>query len=528
MGRSMSPADAPDQLERVPAPVTIRNEALNRSFEVFLKGASIYQSEYELGPDNQEVFRSTEKIEYVIGAGENGFAYIARRGSYLIQAPLSYYSETKAWGLSPGYDFGDYGFSRTIGPSCIVCHSGLPNVAPTSDGSYGDPPFRQLAIGCENCHGPGQLHVEERLKGLPLQEGVDHTIVNPRHLPPWLADNICMTCHQGGDVRVLKPGKTYLDYRPGTPLDETVAIFAVPFRRDAPPDSALLQHFSLMVLSKCYEKSGRKLSCITCHDPHEQPSGVEEIAHFRQTCLSCHTESSCTVAIKVRQEQTPADDCAGCHMPKQRVVGIAHSALTNHRIVASRGEPFPEGAFHQTQPDLPDLVHVDAVPGARTVDPVVLLQAYSELQDSRPEYRARQAKLLDNLARTQPHDPVVVAALGRRELEQKGVEGIAGRIRDLSRIVDHESASPEDLELLAELLTKAGRTREAIETLHKGIATDPYDRRFYSLLVPLYASSHKYSRAVQTLRDELQLYPQDDSIRSLLRQIEGIAPGDAH
>jgi len=35
------------------------------------------------------------------------------------------------------------------------------------------------------------------------------SIVNPGRLPPALADNICMFCHQTGDVRVLKPNKSY-------------------------------------------------------------------------------------------------------------------------------------------------------------------------------------------------------------------------------------------------------------------------------------------------------------------------------
>jgi len=529
MGRSMSAADLPDQLEKVPAPITIRNEALNRSFQVFLEGRNIHQSEFELGPDGKEVFKSTQKIEYVIGAGANGFAYVARRGSYLVQAPLSYYSSIKAWGLSPGYDAGDYGFSRTIVPSCIVCHSGLPNVAPGRDGLYGDPPFRELAIGCENCHGPGQLHVEERLKGSSLRDGSDKTIVNPRYLPSWLADNICMSCHQGGDVRVVKPGRTYLDYRPGTPVDNTVAIFAIPFSRETPPDSPLLQHFSLMILSRCYQESPKekKLSCITCHDPHKEPSGAAAVAYFRLKCLGCHTEQSCTVPIKVREEQTPADDCAGCHMPKQSLGGIAHSALTNHRIIASKGEPFPEYAFHQTKPELPGLIHLDAVPGARTaLDPVVVLQAYDELKDSRPEYRQWQTKLLDNLAHTEPDNPVVLAALARKRLQRGSPAGVTSSIRDLSRIINHGSVSPQDLELLAELLTKVGRAKDAIAILQKGIALDPYDRRFYSLLLPLYVSTHDYSRALQTMKDELQVFPQDDSMRSLLQQIEALVPGN--
>jgi hypothetical protein len=58
-------------------------------------------------------------------------------------------------------------------------------------------------------------------------------IVNPARLTPYLADNICMACHQTRDVRVLKPGKTYQDIRPGYPLD-TLSILMIPRTRGIP------------------------------------------------------------------------------------------------------------------------------------------------------------------------------------------------------------------------------------------------------------------------------------------------------
>jgi len=70
--------------------------------------------------DGKEVFRDTNKIEWIMGSGANGWSAIVRRGDYLFQAPLSFYSSAKTWGLSPGYEFGDYGFRRPILPAGIV------------------------------------------------------------------------------------------------------------------------------------------------------------------------------------------------------------------------------------------------------------------------------------------------------------------------------------------------------------------------------------------------------------------------
>jgi hypothetical protein len=79
-----------------------------------------------------------------------------------------------------------------------------------------------LAIGCEACHGPGELHVKEMQTPREFSLGqneVDSSIVNPTKLPPQLADDICRYCHQSRDTVVLLPGKGYQDFRPGTPLE---------------------------------------------------------------------------------------------------------------------------------------------------------------------------------------------------------------------------------------------------------------------------------------------------------------------
>jgi len=524
MGRSMSRADDPLQLARLPAPVTIHDEKLNRYFQVFRQASNLYQSEYELAPDGHEVFRNTQKIEYVIGSGANGQGYIVRQGAYLVEAPLSYYSKPKSWALSPGYELGDYGFSRTLGATCIACHSGQPQPVSGGYGLYRDPPFRELAIGCENCHGPGQLHVEERARGVPMRGPADPAIVNPAKLPGWLTDNICMNCHQGGDTRVPQPGKDYFDFRPGTPLDHAVAIFALPLTPKSSPTSPLLEHYSLMTLSKCYRASGGRMSCLTCHDPHQQPR-LEAASYFRQRCLSCHTEQHCSIPLTVRKRKTPADDCAGCHMPKQSLTRISHSVLTNHRIVTSEDEPYPEAAFHLTTPEVPDLVHVNAVSGAKDGIPArTLLGAYGELLGSHPEYRERYLGLLNQLAETEPNNPMVLAALGWKSMSEATPEGRDRAIRYFERAIELGSNSIIDYEYLGSLLSQAGRVSDAILVVERGIKLDPYDERLYKSLALLNISAHRYAQALEAMKQGLGLFPEDDFLRSLVQKAEQAPP----
>jgi len=385
MGRSMFLV-SPKLLETFPNSAHIFDAKLNRHFDVLVHGGNLYQDDYETGPDSKELFRDTQKVEWIIGSGANGFGAIVRRGDYLFEAPLSFYSKTQRWALSPGYESYDYGFNRPILPGCIVCHSGRPQPVDNGNGRFLDPPFKDLSIGCENCHGPGASHVWEMREIGPSQDGASHSIVNPAKLPSWLADNICASCHQTGDARVLKAGRNYQDFRPGSALDDTIAILMVPPRRDSPPQNDLLEHYFSMTLSKCYERSESRLSCITCHDPHVQPAKQEASTYFRLKCLTCHTEKSCAVPLAIRQRKNPPDDCSGCHMPKRDVKEISHSMLTNHRIIRESGEPYPASAFHMTTPALPDLVHLSAIPGRKGVPlpSITLLQAYGQLVGAHP------------------------------------------------------------------------------------------------------------------------------------------------
>ena len=81
--------------------------------------------------------------------------------------------------------------------------------------------------------GPGRYTFVRQGNGaVPFRGNISTSIVNPAELPPRLADNVCMNCHQGGHTRILQPGKDYTDFRPGTPLDLVSAIFKLPLDPD--------------------------------------------------------------------------------------------------------------------------------------------------------------------------------------------------------------------------------------------------------------------------------------------------------
>jgi Tetratricopeptide repeat len=275
-----------------------------------------------------------------------------------------------------------------------------------------------------------------------------------------------------------------------------------------------------MTLSRCYRGSRSRLSCITCHDPHVQPTRQQVPAYFRLKCLTCHTEKSCAVPFAIRQRKNPPDDCAGCHMPKRDVKEISHSVLTNHRIIRESGEPYPAEAFNMTTPKLPDLIHLDAIPYQKDtpLPSITLLQAYGQLVSTHPEYRERYLTLAEKLRTSAPEDISVLEALAYGALEKKSSQGAAEAIDYLNRAISQGSTSPADFELCGSLLMRAGRLQEAADVLQRGIKIVPHDGELYRLLGASYLSQNKSTEASSVLTHASQIFPENTAIRALLAE----------
>ncbi len=518
MGRSMTPV-TPEFLSKTPVSASIYDAHLDRHFEVHAEDGKLYQSEFQLDTSGHEVFRNTHPVRWIIGANANGLGALIQHDDYLFEAPLSFYERTGRWDLSPGYQKGDLGFRRTVVPGCIFCHSGRPQPVSGSEGKYRDPAFSQLAIGCENCHGPGHAHVEAMGEGESYPHGKDPTIVNPEDLAPSLANDICMSCHQTGDTRVFQPGKTYQDFRPGQPLDRIMAILMVPPTRDNPPREDHVEHYYSMILSKCYRASAgqraeKQMRCITCHDPHIEPTAAEAPAYFNGKCMTCHTGQSCKASSQARAQTTPSDNCIGCHMQKREGLAISHSSITNHRIVVRPDEPFPDAAFEMTTASLPDLIYLNREPGASDPPPAItLLQAYAQLKDQSPAYMASYIRTLEELEKKQPSSAIVQAALGHKAIGEGRLDKAEQHLQESLRLNPAQSAVYADLSTVAD---QKGQLALAVEMAQKAVTLDPFNAPLQKALVLAHINAHQYAEAEATMEKYLENFPEDDFMRKML------------
>ncbi len=527
MGHSLSAITA-DSLQALPLgsaeATSYFDPNSNHHFEVRADNGKVIETEYETAQDGSEVFRNSHPMSWMIGTGENGFGLLLTRGDFVFQAPLSYYTRAARWNLSPGYQNGDYSFNRLILPGCIYCHSGRSRPVVNQDGRYATPVFTEKSIGCENCHGPGAAHVAAMRAG--KVKGPDRTIVNPNRLNGQLADDICMSCHQAGDARVLQPGKTYQDFRPGQPLERIVAIFQIPPTPENPPQADHVEHYYSMSLSKCFRATRglapeKQLRCTSCHDPHVEPTVNEDPAYFKTKCLNCHTTASCTAPKAAREATTPADNCIGCHMQQRDIRVISHSSATNHRIVKTPDEPFPDVTFHETTAAMPDLIELnpEGERGAQAAVPpaVVRLQAYALVERSEPRFHASWLRTLSGIEASAPEDAIVQASLGHRDLADHKLTDAIDHLQHAIRLNPMDTDAYIDL---SEAQDESGQSEAAIVSAKKAVDLDPYVAPIQKTLILRLINAKQYEEAQAALERYLQNFPEDDVMRKMQAMVK--------
>jgi hypothetical protein len=526
MGRSVSLPSAAD-LRELAKPVRIINQKLNRTYSIYARDGKIIHEESGSDSKGRVVFSETHEIAYTVGAGDVGKSYLVTKGDELFVSPISYYERIRGWDLSPGYAEGAFrGFTRRVVDLCVDCHTGQPQLVAGSHNQFQQPPFRFLTVGCERCHGPGAIHVrqhtEEAALGVSIDEGtIDFSIVNPRKLRPEIRDDVCAQCHLSGDARVLQPGRNYLDFRPGTPLGDVVAIFSVPQTIKGNHFVALDQ-FEQLKMSRCWTASNGKLGCISCHDPHVQIHGDQAVDFFRSRCLSCHATGSCRAPLPQRQATSPSDNCISCHMPKQPTENIGHSSITDHRILRTQSE-IPALLQGAASPSTMDLIYDTKPSGSGETQENLrsLALAYSQVAVRFPELGEKGLALLEQAAAAFPADAEIQAAYGsvlrvaRPKDEQRTTQA-------LQKAIDDGSKSAEVRTQLARLRLRDGQVTAAMELYKESIQMDPYFTPAYLDLAQVYSMLKDRKNALEILDSVLKIDPGNDAARQERTKAEAL------
>jgi hypothetical protein len=244
---------------------------------------------FEYRPEGEwlrvEVGGLAAPLEWTFGSGAFAYTAVGRHQGSWFEHRISWYTAPARASLTPGHSLAISSPVQALGIvqnandsyRCFNCHA----TGVKRDASGADLSGMAAGIQCERCHGPGRRHAEAG------------TILNPGRFPAQASVEICGECH-----RSPKAGQ----FSPVPELDD--------------PMSVRFQPVGLMA-SRCFRES-KKLSCLTCHDPHAD-ARRNEAAFYNAKCLACHT---------CKRDETAG--CLGCHM--QRTTPAPYLTFTDHRI----------------------------------------------------------------------------------------------------------------------------------------------------------------------------------------------------
>jgi Tfp pilus assembly protein PilF len=507
MGQSFAPVSAWLDKERLDAKAGNPFEARGLLFGAAIRDGKMFHREVLRDQKGNDLVVAETEVHYVMGSNKQGRSYLINRDGRLYQSSLSWYSSKEAWDLAPGYRAKLEHFSRPVVGRCVFCHCN--DAAPVKDtlNSYHEPLFRQHAIGCERCHGPGELHVAGRRRG-ESPEGIDHTIVNPHHLEPSLREAVCQQCHLQGLTAVEARGRSLFDYRPGLPLHHFVSVFVK--RPELFDPAEAISHPEQMHASRCFTRSGGKLGCASCHDPHAVPAAEEKIAFYRDRCLQCHQPTSCSLPPADPRRRDRSDSCTACHMPAKTSSNIAHSSITDHRILRRPDQapklstaPVPGGVpllhFHH------DLLEPRDPEGERDLGLAMTQMAEFESHPGLQEKIARMAQpLLSKAVRRDPADLAAAEGLAYALWKQgRSAEALEVLHGVLKRKPDREGA----LRVAAPVADRLGRRDEALKYRRALLAINPVEAEYHFGLAQTHARHEEWSQARQAAEAALRLDP---------------------
>ena len=346
MANSMYPASISNVPELGSEPIYHAGSDFYYSIEN--KGGVPHQVEYRL-VDGQKAHELSYPIEWVVGSGNAAKTYLTSFNDTFYQLPLTWYADGADWNMSPGYEIFNQRFSRRVPDRCIACHNSFPDKRSPKEGQFVKLPE---GIGCEQCHGPGSEHVEERLANPDLAEGqVDYTIINPAHLDFDQRMDVCQQCHLNSDISIVKDGITDFGYRPSRNYSDQLVLFST--KKHSEAEVEVISHVERMKKSACFTETQDvtgAMECTTCHNPHEgfRDQGPE---YFNASCIGCHAEKENSTMPKndnhVLDAIASTSNCISCHMPKVNSSDAVHSSFTDHWIRVISDDKVAESSIEE-------------------------------------------------------------------------------------------------------------------------------------------------------------------------------------
>jgi tetratricopeptide (TPR) repeat protein len=509
-----------------------------------------YQRRWQIGFDGKETNVEESRIDYVLGSGNHARSYLYRtaRGT-LVELPLGWYREKGGyWGMSPGFDSRHPATRRLASYECIFCHDGYPRIPAGHDGPGSEPVFSgdlPEGIDCQRCHGPGGSHVAAvQAPGTSLEK-IRASIVNPSRLSAKQRMDLCMQCHlEPTSTRfpalIRRFNRAPFSFIAGEPLGNFLLAF------DQAKGTGYDDKFEIvgssayrLRRSRCFLESKGKLTCDTCHNPHQMLRGAEAARHYSAVCRQCHAAA---FDVLVSSGKHPATaECAACHMPKRRTDDVVHVVMTDHLIQRQPPSRDLLAEIAERHPTEAEEYHGEVVPYYPAMIPQsdILYKALAQVVEKN-NLRTGVGELARLVALQQPREaewslqlgdawlaggePNKAVAAYERAVRLKpqmarGLHSLAQGLKAAGQIQRSGETLQQAIRIgpsdagswyqLGVWASDLGQTGEAAEKLQKAIALDPDLPGVYTTLAAIEAGAGQRERAGDALREALRIDPYD-------------------
>jgi len=487
---NMAHASGPAEENFIPADFTHAKSGVH--YRIYREGGRVWLSFDRPGDPS---VRGKRELLYYIGSGHRGLTYLFSTDGYVFESPINWYGKKGVWDMTPAYQNAkEIPLNLPAFTSCLHCHvSEMQPPILGTENRYAMPLFTHSGVTCERCHGPGAVH----LKGGP--------IVNPAKLTPERRDQVCMQCHLEGKVAIERAGRHVYEYQPGDNLFDFIRYYVV-------ADSARLGAVSqveAMSESVCKKKSGDRMSCTSCHDPHDSPSDGRRVSYYRDKCLACH---GAAFGAKHHPSQP---DCAGCHMSASQSKDVAHTQVTDHRILRR-----PEVSRQLLESaDRSASLRLVPFPGSVEADDDVrdLALAWASLTERGVETAAPEAqRRLRSALKKSPDDPAVLSAIGYIEQQH----GATDRARELyEKALAHDPNSTDAATNLGVIEARAGHLGEAVRLWQGAFQRAPGSSEIGMNIARVFCEAGKIAEARSFTLRVLEFNPDLGAARSLLQSL---------
>jgi len=227
--------------------------------------------------------------------------------------------------ILPGDPLHWTGIGQNWNTTCADCHSTDIHKNYDPEKNTYHTTWQEINVGCEECHGPGSVHVDLARRRSPFWDRkIGYGLPNLKDKNLNVQLETCAKCHS-------RRYQVHEDFRPGRPFfDHYVPV--VLSEGLYQPDGQILDEvyeYDSFLQSKMHANHVR---CTDCHDPHSLKLKFTGNA----LCTQCHEAHNPakfdTPAHHHHQEGSPGAQCIQCHMPTRTYMVIDERRDHSFRI----------------------------------------------------------------------------------------------------------------------------------------------------------------------------------------------------